>query len=81
MFLCKKILYPQYRLSRYVLKELIETEKYYVEDLGLIVEVKLTICTNIHPPTLSKSPPKPNHHNPLTWLHTLVCFHPTVSTP
>lgn len=32
------------RLSggRYVLKELIETEKHYVADLGLIVEVMLT---------------------------------------
>ena len=29
---------------RYVLKELIETEKYYVADLGLIVEVNLTVC-------------------------------------
>ena len=30
-------------LYRYVLKELIETEKHYVVDLGLIVEVKLTV--------------------------------------
>lgn len=29
--------------GRYVLKELIETEKHYVTDLGLIVGVKLTI--------------------------------------
>lgn len=29
--------------ARYVLKELIETEKHYVADLGLIVEVELAV--------------------------------------
>ncbi|MEQ2208797.1 hypothetical protein XENOCAPTIV_015211, partial [Xenoophorus captivus] len=67
--------------SMYVLQELIETEKYYVADLGLIVEVNLTVCTDIHPPTLSKRTPNPNHRNPFTSLHTLVCFHPTVFSP
>lgn len=67
--------------SRYVLNELIETEKDYVADLGLIVEVNLTVCTDIHPPSLSKRGPNPNHRNPFTSLHALVCFHPTVSSP
>lgn len=31
-------------IYRYVLKELIETEKHYVADLGFIVEVNLTVC-------------------------------------
>lgn len=66
---------------RYVLQELIETEKYYVADLGLIVEVNLTVSTDIHPTSLSERGPNPNHHNPFTSLHTLVCFHPTVSSP
>lgn len=33
------VIFPHLYFYRYVLKELIETEKYYVSDLGLIVEV------------------------------------------
>lgn len=38
------LIWPHLYLYRYVLQELIETEKHYVVDLGLIVEVNLTVC-------------------------------------
>lgn len=44
-FMKSFIIIPPFCIAcRYVLKELIETEKYYVEDLGLIVEVKINQC-------------------------------------
>lgn len=67
--------FPVLYHCRYVLKELIETEKHYVADLGLIVEVNLTVCQLRNTNTIHSGSRKNLVRNP--YIH----FPPFLSLP
>lgn len=72
------ILSPLY-ICRYVLKELVETEKHYVVDLGFIVEVTLTVCRHREEGTYQPCHKKTKSSSSQFLLFALVCFQTGVS--